>query len=350
MLLHVVAAMAPHYADRRAVLHTAAAAAAGCCGGLNAASAAAQVPTSWTLANGVMMPTLAMNTAGLTAEGSERATLEAIDAGIKHVDFHPGIERDGVAKALKRKRGDAPLFLTTKIRKPPVGSTPAVTAELVFRQIEDDFKVLNVDKVDMLMLRDSPDPKVIQAQWGAMEKVLETGLTRSISVINYCEGSLSTILATAKQPPAINYIMQHVGMGRDALGLRKFGESRGIRTFAYGAVGEPGPSDELLANPTLLRIGKAHGRAAEEVALRWALQRGCAVSVRPTTDFGLGRSACVEGGACRDGLRKRAQAFDWALTSAEMAALDAVSSPSGNPTLFSTTACPNSFGAAKAST
>lgn len=71
--------------------------------------------------------------------------------------------------------------------------------------------------------------------------------------------------------------VQHVGMGVDALGLRAFGESRGLRTFAYGAVGEPGPSIEILTNPSLRRIGRARGRETEEVALRWALQNGCAV-------------------------------------------------------------------------
>lgn len=293
------------------------------------------------------MPKLALNTAGLTAEGSERATLEALAAGITHVDFHPGIERDGVAKALAAS-GRSKLFLTTKIKKPPVGSKPADAAELVFKQIEEDFRVLDVNKVDMLMLRDSPDPAVMQAQWGAMEAALDSGLTRSVGVINYCESSLSAILATAKQPPALNYIMQHVGMGRDALGLREFGEKRGIRTFAYGAVGEPAPSDELLASPTLLAIGKAHGRSVEEVALRWALQGGCAVSVRPTTDFGLGRSECAPGGACRDGLLSRAQAFDWKLSPSEMSVLDAMRSPAGNPTLFSSLGCPDSFFAAPA--
>ena len=75
--------------------------------------------------------------------------------------------------------------------------------------------------------------------------------------------------------------MLHVGMGADAGGLRSFGESKGIRTFAYGALGEPGPSEELLSNPTLRKIGKAHGgRSPEEVALRWVLQTGAACSVR----------------------------------------------------------------------
>ena len=36
------------------------------------------MPTAWTLANGVLMPTLALNTAGMTAAGSERATMEAL--------------------------------------------------------------------------------------------------------------------------------------------------------------------------------------------------------------------------------------------------------------------------------
>ena len=63
-----------------------------------------------------------------------------------------------------------------------------------------------------------------------MEDALASKRTRAISVINYCESSLSAILATAKTPPALNYIMQHVGMGHDDSGLRAFGEKRGIRT------------------------------------------------------------------------------------------------------------------------
>ena len=48
-------------------------------------------------------------------------------------------------------------------------------------------------------------------------------------------------------------------MGPDTGGLRAFGEKRGIKTFAYGALGEPAPADELLASPVLRRIGDAHG-------------------------------------------------------------------------------------------
>lgn len=133
-------------------------------------------------------------------------------------------------------------------------------------------------------------------------------------------------------------------MGTDPRGLRSFGESRGIRTFAYGAAGEPGPNEELLSSPILKRIGEAHGgRKPEEVALRWVLQSGAGVSVRPTTDFGLGTSTCSEGEKCEDGILARAGSFRWSLSANEMKELDNMTSPNDNPTLFSSAGCPDAF-------
>ena len=314
-------------------------------------AADAAIPDTWTLSGGVKFPTLALNTAGLSAGASATAFRKALAAGITHVDFHPGIERDGVAAVLKGK--DAPtrssVFLTTKIEFAKKGASPEQAAEATRRQIDEDLGVLGVDSVDMLMLRDSLSCDVTAAQWAVLEKAKAAGRARSLGVINFCEGSLKCLLRTANEKPSVNYYQQHVGMGPDPKGLRSFGESKGIRTFAYGALGEPGPSDELLASPVLKRIGAAHGgKLPEEVALRWALQGGAAVSIRPTADFGLGRSACSEASAaCADGLARRAAARGWALTRAEMEELDALTSPDSNPTLFSTTGCPDSFFAGK---
>merc|ERR550534_3544536 len=137
--------------------------------------------------------------------------------------------------------------------------------------------------------------------------------------------------------------MLHPGMGPDAHGLRAFCEARGIRTFAYGPLGEPGPAPELLESPALRRIAAAHSRSVPQVALRWLAQGGNAVSVRPTVDFGLGKSACA-GAACRAGLEERVNAFGWSLTPAEMAEIDALTSPDDNPTFFSSPGCRGCFG------
>lgn len=133
-------------------------------------------------------------------------------------------------------------------------------------------------------------------------------------------------------------------MGRNAHGLHTFGESRGIRTFAYGAIGEPGPNETLLNNPTLAEISQSHNRSPEEVAVRWVLQTGAALSVRPTKEFGLGLSACrADDESCERGIKARANSFEWQLTKREMAELDGLRSPDDNPTLFSSAGCPGAF-------
>ena len=202
---------------------------------------AASIPT-WDLGGGVAMPTLALNTVGLTAEATERAVKLAVEAGISHVDFHPGIERDGVARALKSLPRDA-LFLTTKVRSPQnnLALTPTDAADLVKRQLDEDRKILGVEKVDMWMLRETPNCDVIQAQWRVLEDAQRAGVVGALGVVNYCEKQLDCLLKTAQIKPALDYYCLHPGMGRDAHGLRSYAAKRGVKTFAYGAIGEPGP-------------------------------------------------------------------------------------------------------------
>lgn len=165
------------------------------------------IPT-WNLENGVMMPLLALNTVGLTADEAERAVAFAVQNGMTHLDFHPGKERDGVAQYLAHNEGSrSKLFLNTKIRKAPPGTSVEEAAARVRTQIAEDLKALNVDQVDMLMLRDSPDCDVMQAQWKVLEDALSAGQTRSLGVINYCERALTCLLETARVEPALNYYM-----------------------------------------------------------------------------------------------------------------------------------------------
>lgn len=339
---------------RRSVLATASSAvvAASLSNSLNIATARAatspQTIPTWTIeqgGNSVQMPILALNTVGLTTEDSARAVQLALSHGITHVDFHPGKERDGVALFLQdnpNRRDD--LFLNTKIRKPPPGTSPEDAAKVCRDQISQDLQALKLKSVDMLMLRDSSDANVMQAQWAVLEDALEKGLTRSIGVINYCQFSLDSVLQTARITPSVNYFMQHVGMGLDPRGLRSYGESRGIKTFAYGAVGEPGPNSQLLENATIRKIAKAHKVAPEAVALRWVIQSGAAASVRPTLKFSLGQSVCpADDNECADGLAARAGIFDWNLSPREMNQLSSLTSPNDNPTLFSSAGCPDAF-------
>jgi 2,5-diketo-D-gluconate reductase A len=292
------------------------------------------------------MPTLALNTAGLSAADTERAVRLAAPLGITHVDFHPGIERDGVARALAALGGPSltppPLYLTTKIRKAASDADARGAAAAAEAQIADDLGVLSVRCVDLLLLRDHPSCDVMLAQWRVLERARAAGLARDIGLVNFCEGALRCVLGAAKVPPAVDYFMLHPGMGPDAHGLRMFGEAQGMRTLAYGPVGEPWPEAALLSSPDRCAIGDAHGRSVEQVALRWLVQSGCAVSVRPSLAYGPGTSACAadaDGGQCGAGLLARSRVFDWSLSAAEMARIDALRAPDGDPTLFASAGC-----------
>ena len=102
----------------------------------------------WTISNNVKFPTLALNTAGLSSQETYQAVKHARSEGIAHIDFHPGIERDGVAEYLSKNKDERELlFLNTKIRKPPLDISPQDAASLARDQITDDLRILNVDNV-----------------------------------------------------------------------------------------------------------------------------------------------------------------------------------------------------------
>eukprot|EP00751_Fragilariopsis_kerguelensis_P017194 CAMPEP_0170845070 /NCGR_PEP_ID=MMETSP0734-20130129/7344_1 /TAXON_ID=186038 /ORGANISM="Fragilariopsis kerguelensis, Strain L26-C5" /LENGTH=337 /DNA_ID=CAMNT_0011213779 /DNA_START=146 /DNA_END=1160 /DNA_ORIENTATION=+ len=313
--------------------------------------------------NDVIYPIIASNTASLSATQTTAMVLKSLSLGITNIDVHlGGSEREGVAAVLKVvPRSD--LFLVTKIDKPPADMIdPQQAANLVRQTVATEWPLLGVDTVDVLLLKDSPSCPVMQAQWAVLEELLARGKTRALGTYNYCQFSLECLLATAKTPPALNYIMRHVGMGPDATGLAHFGEARGIRTVLYGTLGEPVALEELLRNPVLHSIAQAHKRSVEEVALQWNLQAGYAISNRPTADYApdntptmavcptttAGADEEEEGGNgdCSVALLGMTEVMQWELTRQEMAQLDEIrleAYPQA-PTYYSSTGCPNSFG------
>ena len=88
--------------------------------------------------NKVEFPRLALNTAGLTTDDTERAFRNALDAGISHVEFHPGAECDGVARVLQSKNFDRKsIFLTTKVETHwEENPSPEMAAAYVQKQLD----------------------------------------------------------------------------------------------------------------------------------------------------------------------------------------------------------------------
>jgi len=304
-----------------------------------AASEAAPLPT-WTLPVGLMFPTLTLNTASLSVEQTAAVVEKANALGITSVDFHLGNERKGVTRALATLGRDA-LFLVTKLDKPPADMTdPQEAAQLARTTLTEELS--EIGSVDVLLLKDSATCEVMQAQWAVLEHWLDRGLAKALGTYNYCPSALDCLLATAKTPPALNFLMRHPGMGPDTSGDIAYSESKGVRVVTYGTLGEPIALPKLLYSTVLSRIGASHDppRTPEEVALRWNTQAGYAVTSRPTADYNLTSSFCFDD--CHTGLSAMRATYDWALTPSEVAAIDAliIATPPQPATYYASSGCP----------
>ena len=83
---------------------------------------------------------------------------------------------------------------------------------------------------------------------------------------------------------------------------------KGITYSAYSPLGGL-TSVDVLTNPTVVSIGKAHGKSSAQVALRWVTQQGIVPVTASTKASHLASDLDI---------------FDFTLSEAEMAALKSV--------------------------
>src|SRR5205085_9856340 len=110
----------------------------------------------------------------------------------------------------------------------------------------------------------------------ALENLLADGKVRAIGVSNFMPDHLRRLLAEASVVPAVNQIEVHPYFQQRA--LQRFHAEQGILTQAWSPIGGitayRGGQKHSFDDPTLLEIGRQHGKSASQVMLRWHLQEG----------------------------------------------------------------------------
>lgn len=104
-----------------------------------------------------------------------------------------------------------------------------------------------------------------------MEKLKETGLTKSIGVSNFEPEHLDRIMKVARTPPAVNQIEFHPY--RQQQPTIQANKDAKIVTQAYGPLtpitkGAPGPIDDYLA-----ALAKKYAVSPGDVLLRWCIDQ-----------------------------------------------------------------------------
>lgn len=258
------------------------------------------------LHNGVDMPVVGLGTWDLRGEACERTVCAAIEEGYRLIDTAQMYENEeAVGRAMRRSgvpRED--LFVTTKLCRPSDGYAAAT------RDIEVSLRRLRTDYVDLLLIHEVYDDP--QGMYRAFREALRAGKARAIGISNFMEDAYRRFVDACEVVPAVNQVEAHVYLVRP--GLQRLLDEYGTAMQAWAPFTQGRKA--IFTEPTLVEIGRSHGKSAAQVALRYLIQRGMAVIPKSSR---------------RDRLKENLDIFDWTLSDAEM---DRIAQLDGGKSLF----------------
>jgi 2,5-diketo-D-gluconate reductase B len=221
-------------------------------------------------AAGAQIPAIGTGTWELRGRTCARVVEQALRLGYRHVDtaemyanereVGEGLRASGV------KRDE--VFVVTKIW--PSHFAPADLE----RAAKERLAHLRLSDVDLLLLH-WPSPQIPLAETlGALCKVKRAGIARHIGVSNFTVALLEEANRLATEPLVCNQIEVHPFLDQSKViaVTRRYG----MAVVAYSPIARGGVKND----PVLTRIGKAHGKSAAQVCLRYLVQQDIAVIPR----------------------------------------------------------------------
>jgi len=294
--------------------------------------------TSTVDAGDFKIPVIGLGTWQTTDEETELAINAAIDAGYRHIDTaYVYSNENAIGNALKKvfasgkiKRED--IFITTKL--PPIANNPQYVEKYMKKSLES----LKLDYVDLYLVHTpcgmnhhpdgNPLPKKengdfdfdmstdLIAVWKAMEDQVDAGRTKAIGISNFNKNQIQRILKSCRIRPANLQVELHAYLQQKE--LVQFCNENKITIVAYAPIGSPGYKNfaekinadvssikvcNLLEDPVVTEIAKAHSKTSAQVLLRFLLQTGVSIipkSVNPAR------------------IKQNIEVFDFSLSPSEM--------------------------------
>ena len=224
-----------------------------------------EVPTV-TLANGVAMPALGLGTSPMGDAETEATVTAALGVGYRLIDTAENYRNEGgVGRGIRASGVDRDeVFVTTKFNARWHGVDEAQQA------FANSAERLGLDRIDLLLIH-WPNPKrdrYVDA-WRGLVKLLEDGKVRAIGVSNFKPAHLDRLVEETGVTPHVNQVQLDPRIGK--ADERSYHEAHGIVTESWSPIGAGG---DLLADPTIGEVARAHGKTPAQVVLRWHVQLG----------------------------------------------------------------------------
>ena len=256
-------------------------------------------------ANGARIPLIGLGTWDLRGKICARMVEEAIKLGYRHIDtaamYNNEEEVGDGLRASGIKRDD--VFITTKVW------SSNLRARDFERSARDSLAKLKLPSVDLLLIHWPNSSVPLKETIGALCKMKREGVARHVGVSNFDVALVEDAVKLSTEPLVNNQIECHPYYDQSATIAAS--KQRGLTVTAYSPVAR----GRAAGDAVLGRIGKAHGKTATQVCLRFMVQQG--IVVIPKTSHS-------------ERLRENLAIFDFKLTPAEIKEIAALASPHGN--------------------
>ncbi|XP_076630772.1 aldo-keto reductase 1B [Colletes latitarsis] len=288
----------------------------------------AQIPNLM-FSNGHKMPAFGLGTYQSRAGEVEKAVIEAINIGYRHIDtafYYQNEKEIGAAIQAKIKDGTVKredLFVTTKLWN------NSHEEKSVVPMCKKSLENLGLSYVDLylvhwpfafqpgddLMPRDANGALLMSdtdylETWKGMEECARLGLARSIGISNFNIEQITRLLGAAKILPVNNQIEVNVNVNQKE--LIEFCTKHNITVTGFSPLGQPGNRSGIptsLDHPKIVELSKKYNKTTAQITLRYVLQKGIAIIPKTVT---VSR------------LKENIDIFDFSLAPEEMEAVSAI--------------------------
>jgi diketogulonate reductase-like aldo/keto reductase len=242
------------------------------------------------------------------ADGEEEALRTGVSLGMALIDtaesYGEGRSEELISHVIAGQRDR--VFLVSKVE------TDHVIGDGITRACEASLARLGTDYLDLYLLHWPVPSAEFSGLVAAFESLRAARKIRAWGVSNFTVRQMEDLFqipqgdrcATNQVP----YSLDDRGIEHELL---PWCERHGMPVMAYSPLGGPGAS--VLRDPTLARIGEAHGSSAAAVALAWTIRSGSVIAI-------------AESGSVAH-VKENAVALSLTLTPQELQTLDAAHPP-----------------------